>query len=191
MWYPQNLPAAILVPGPKFPGGQKANKTKTKCYWQFFQVNVPQWTNSSPVKFCCTAKQKTHHTKIWFGNIFVAFFSRLCFIHFMTDQSSAETLKTKQEYELFASKYGIWICHYHCNNGHFSDNTFKQHVKQQQQTLAFCGINTHFQNSIAEWSIQDLTKSVRKQQLHARTRWLKCIHLALWPCHENCISCVS
>ncbi|KAL7483236.1 hypothetical protein ACHAW6_008886 [Cyclotella cf. meneghiniana] len=58
----------------------------------------------------------------------------------MTNQSSAKTLKAKQAYEHFACKQGVRICHYHCYNGSFVDNAFKQHAEQQQQTLTNCGI---------------------------------------------------
>ncbi|KAL7482003.1 hypothetical protein ACHAW6_007676 [Cyclotella cf. meneghiniana] len=59
-------------------------------------------------------------------------------------------------------------------------NVFKQHLKQQQQTLTICCINAHFQNGIAEGAIRDLTESARKKLLHLRARWPNCIHLVLW-----------
>ncbi|KAL7482659.1 hypothetical protein ACHAW6_008323 [Cyclotella cf. meneghiniana] len=99
----------------------------------------------------------------------------------MTHQSSAQTLKAKQANEQYASKHSVRICHYHCDNICFLDNAFMQHVKQQQQTLIFCGVNAHFQNGIVERVIWNLTKSSRKQLLYARARWQKFIHLALWP----------
>jgi hypothetical protein len=136
---------------------------------------------STQVGFIAQLKGKLTTQRYQYGTVFVDHFSRLRYVYFMTDQSSAQTLKAKQAYKQFASEQGIRICHYHCDNGRFADNAFRQHAEQQQQTLIFCGINAHFQHGIAERAIQDLTESTRKQLLHARARWPKCIHLALWP----------
>ncbi len=42
-------------------------------------------------------------------------------------------------------------------------------------------MNAHFQNGIAERVIWDLSKSARKQLLHAHARWPAVVHFALWP----------
>ncbi len=73
------------------------------------------------------------------------------------------------------------IKHYHCNNGRFADNAFKQACKQGNQQLTFCGVNAHFQNGITKRAIQDLSESAQKQLLHARQRWPAAVHTALWP----------
>jgi hypothetical protein len=99
----------------------------------------------------------------------------------MLDLSAEETLKAKRAFEQFASEHGVKIQHYHCNNGRFSDNAFKQSCEQSRQQLTFCGMNAHFQNGIAERAIRDLSESARKQLLHARTRWPAAVHLSLWP----------
>ncbi|KAL7488909.1 hypothetical protein ACHAW6_014498, partial [Cyclotella cf. meneghiniana] len=65
---------------------------------------------------------------------------------------------------------GVRLCDYHCDNGRFADNKFKQHIEQQQQTLTFCEVNAHFRNGIAERAISDLMESTLKQMLHARAR---------------------
>ena len=81
----------------------------------------------------------------------------------MTVQTSTKTLQAKQAYEKFASKQGIRIKCYHCDNGRFADNAFRQHAEQQQQTLTFCSINAHFQNGFAEREIRDMV--LLKEQL--------------------------
>jgi hypothetical protein len=50
-----------------------------------------------------------------------------------------------------------------------------------RQQLTFCGINTHFQNGIAEHAICYLSKTTRKQLLHAQACWPAAAHLTLWP----------
>jgi hypothetical protein len=42
-------------------------------------------------------------------------------------------------------------------------------------------VNAHFQNGIAERAIRNLSKSARKQLLHACARWPAAVHFALWP----------
>ncbi len=112
--------------------------------------------------------------------VFVDHYSRLCFIHLQIDDSLVETVAAKQAFESFATKNGVKIQHYHCNNGQFSDNAFNQACHKKRQQLTFCGINTHFQNGIAEQAIRDLSESTRKQLLHARACWPQAVHFALW-----------
>ena len=81
---------------------------------------------------------------------------RLRFVHNQIDDSSVKTVATKHAFEKFAAEHGVCIHHYHCNNGQFSDNAFKESCKSSCQRLTFCGVNTHFQNGIAERAIQDI-----------------------------------
>ncbi len=81
----------------------------------------------------------------------------------------------------YANEHGVKISHYHCDNGRFADNAFKQSCDASRQQLTFCGVNAHFQNGIAERAIRDLSESARKQLLHARARWPAAVHLSLWP----------
>jgi hypothetical protein len=99
----------------------------------------------------------------------------------MTKLTSKETMEAKQAFKHFAEQHGVRILHYHCNNGQFADNAFKNSCSAKGQRLTFCGVNAHFQNGIAEKAIRDLRESVRKQLLHARQCWPAAIHLALWP----------
>ncbi|KAL7483005.1 LOW QUALITY PROTEIN: hypothetical protein ACHAW6_008651 [Cyclotella cf. meneghiniana] len=142
--------------------------------WLLTQANTPQCTNSSQVGFIAQLKGKLTTQWYRYGTIFINHLSRLCYVYFMTVQFSAETLKAKQAYKQFASKHGIRIHHYHCDNGHFVDNAFKQQAKEQQHILTL--------NGIPERAIWGLKESTRKKLIHVRTRWQKCIHLALWPC---------
>jgi hypothetical protein len=115
------------------------------------------------------------------ASIFVEHFLRLCFVHLMQDLSSEESVKAKRAFELFAAEHGVTIRHYHCNNGRFADNDFKQACQESNLQLTLCGVNAHFQNGIAERAICDLSNSARKQLLHARQRWPVAVHVALWP----------
>jgi hypothetical protein len=79
------------------------------------------------------------------ASIFVDHLLHLLFVHFMQDQSSEESVKAKRAFKQFAAKHGIVIRRYHCNNGRFADNAFKEACQQSKQQLTFCGVNAHFQ----------------------------------------------
>jgi hypothetical protein len=115
------------------------------------------------------------------ASIFVDHFLRLCFVHLMQDLSSEESVKAKRAFEQFAAKHGVTIRHYHCDNGRFADNAFKQACQESNQQLTFCSVNAHFQNGIAERAIRDLFDSARKQLLHVRQCWPAAVHVVLWP----------
>jgi hypothetical protein len=115
------------------------------------------------------------------ATIFVDHYSRLRFVHLMQDFSSDETIKANPPFEQFAADHGVKILHYHCDNGRFKDNAFKQACEDARQRLTLCGVNAHFQNGIAERAICDLAASAHKQLLHAQAHWPAAVHLALWP----------
>ena len=60
------------------------------------------------------------------ATFFVDHCSRLRFVRLQIDDSSAETLAAKRAFETLAAEHGVKILHYHCNNGRFQDNAFKQ-----------------------------------------------------------------
>jgi hypothetical protein len=143
-------------------------------------VSVDQMV-STQVGFYAQLKGKLTVQRYRGATIFVDHYSRLRFVHLMRDSTSAETIKAKRAFEQFAADHGVQIKHYHCDNGRFADNAFKNSCESARQRLTFCGVNAHFQNGIAERAIRDLSESARKQLLHARARWPAAVHLALWP----------
>jgi hypothetical protein len=82
----------------------------------------------------------------------------------------------KQAFEKFAAEHGVRILHYHCDNGQFADNAWKQSCEASRQWLTFCRVNAHFQNGIAERAIWDLSESAHKQLLHAHACWPAAVH---------------
>jgi hypothetical protein len=102
------------------------------------------------------------------ATIFIDHYSRLKYVHLMTRLTSEETMEANQAFEHCANQHGVRILHYHCNNGHFADNAFKNSCSAKGQRLTFCGVNAHFQNGSTEKAIRDLQESARKQLLHAR-----------------------
>jgi hypothetical protein len=136
---------------------------------------------SAEVGFFAQLKGSLTKTRYRYCTVFVDHFSQLLFVHLQIDDSAAETMLAKQAFEKFAAEHGVRILHYHCDNGQFADNAWKQSCKASCQQLTFCGANAHFLNGIAERVIWDLSESVRKQLLHARACWPAAVHFALWP----------
>jgi hypothetical protein len=90
------------------------------------------------------------------ATVFVDHYSRLKYIHLMTKLTSKKTIEAKQAFEHFAEQHSVRILHYHCDNRRFADNAFKNSCSAKGQQLTFCGVNAHFQNSIAEKTTRDL-----------------------------------
>ena len=129
-------------------------------------VSVDQMA-STEVGFFAQMKGKLTKKRYQCATIFVDHFSRLRFVHLQTDDSSEETIAAKRAFETFAAEHGVKILHYHCDNGRFQDNAFRQACHDARQQLTFCGVNAHFQNDITERSIRNLSESARKRSTHA------------------------
>ena len=143
-------------------------------------VSVDQMV-STEVGFFAQLKGKLTKKRYRCCTIFVDHYSKLRFVHNQIDDSSVETVAAKHAFEKFAAEHGVRIHHYHCDNGRFYDNAFKESCENSRQRLTFCGVNAHFQNGIAERAIRDISESARKQLLHARARWPAAVHFSLWP----------
>ncbi len=133
------------------------------------------------VSFIAQLKRALTKKRYTAATVFVDHYSRLKYIHLMTKLTSEETIGAKQAFEHFAKQHGVRILHYHCDNGQFADNAFKNNCSAKGQCLTFCGVNAHFQNGTTEKAIRHLQESTRKQLLHACQCWPAAIHLALWP----------
>jgi hypothetical protein len=111
---------------------------------------------STEVGFFAQLKGSLTKTRYRYCTFFVDHFSQLLFVHLQIDDSAAETMLAKQAFEKFVAKHGVRILHYHCDNGGFSDNAWKQSCKAICQQLTFCGVNAHFQNGVVKCAIRNL-----------------------------------
>jgi hypothetical protein len=67
---------------------------------------------------------------------------------------------TKHAFEKFTAKHGVHIHHYHCDNGLYANNTFKESCKSSCQ--------------------RPILESEQKQLLHAHALWTAAVHFAPW-----------
>jgi hypothetical protein len=81
---------------------------------------------STEVGFFAQMKGKLTKKRYRCATIFSNHYSCLAFVHLQVDNSSTETIAAKRALEAFATKHGVKIQHYHCNNGCFFNNAFKQ-----------------------------------------------------------------
>jgi hypothetical protein len=132
------------------------------------------------VGFIAQLKGTLTKTRYTVATIFVDHYSRLKYIHLMTTLTSEESMEAKRAFEHFAEQHSTHILHYHCDNGEFTDNAFKNSCSAKGQQLTICGGNTHFQNNIADKATRGLQESAQKQLLYARQQWPAAIRLALW-----------
>jgi hypothetical protein len=135
---------------------------------------------STQVGFIAQLKGGLTKQRYTAATVFTDHYSRLQYIHLMTPLTTQETVDAKRAFEYFAEQHGVQILHYHCDNGRFADNDFKNACASANQRVTFCGVNAHFQNGIAKKAICDLRESARKQLLHAWHQWPDALHLALW-----------
>jgi Reverse transcriptase (RNA-dependent DNA polymerase) len=105
------------------------------------------------------------------GTVFVDHYSDATFVYFQQSLNAVETIMAKESYERWARSHGVDVKHYHADNGRFAENAFVKHVQDNNQTITFCGVNTHFQNGRAERKIRTLQDAARCQLVHAKMRW--------------------
>ena len=80
-----------------------------------------------------------------------------------------------------AEACSVVVKHYHADNGRFTDNGFINHCWAKQQNISYYGINTHFQNGIAEKKICDLQEQTHTMMLYAINKWREMVTIHLWP----------
>lgn len=143
-------------------------------------VSVDQLESTTPGLIAQLKGRATRH-RYKYVTVFVDNYSGLSFVYLMKSISSEETVKAKRAFEAYARSLGVTILHYHADNGRFADNMFLKATADARQSISFCGVNAHHQNSIAEKRIRDLQDAARTQLIHAKHRWPAAIANALWP----------
>ena len=82
-------------------------------------------------------------------------------MHLQKSTTATASVEAKDAFERYAASQGVYRHHYHAANGRFADNLFRQAVARKGQSLSFCEVNAHFQNSVAERRIMELQDHAR------------------------------
>ena len=143
-------------------------------------VSMDQLESTSP-GFIAQLKGTLTQQRYKYATVFVDQFSRYTFVYLQKRVTSQETVMDKHVFKRSAEQCGVKIKHYHADNGHFADNAFIQDCQTNRQSLLYCGVNAHFQNSIAERRIRDLQERTRTSMLYAMNKWKKIVIINLWP----------
>ena len=143
-------------------------------------VSVDQLESPVP-GFIAQLKGKLTKSRYRAATVFVDHASRLGYVHLQCDMTNKSTLEAKHAFETYAERSGVKVKHYHCDNGRFADNAFKNDVRDKMQSISYCGVNAHFQNGIAEKRIRDIQESARTMLIHGKTKWPDAVNINLWP----------
>ena len=76
--------------------------------------------------------------------------SDLTYVHPMRSTIQEENLAVKSAFEIRAATFGVKIKRYHADNGRFYEKPFRSEIEDSNQTITFCGVGSHHQNSIDE-----------------------------------------
>ena len=78
-------------------------------------------------------------------------------MHIIKITIQEKNLSVKSAFEILSAKFGVKIHRYHADNGRFAEQPFISSIEEANQTITFCGVRYHNQNSIVESKIQILT----------------------------------
>jgi hypothetical protein len=93
------------------------------------------------------------------ATIFVDHATCLGYPYLQKKTTSIETVAAKEAFEAYSATFGVTIQHYHCDNGRFADNLWRESIEASNQTMSYSGVGASFQNGIAEKRIGDLQES--------------------------------
>ena len=143
-------------------------------------VSVNQMISSTP-GLIAQISSNPYKARYQCATVFIDHASDYSYVVIQKSTSAQETVEAKMIFEHFASDKGIKIQSYHCYNGVFRSNLWKEHCMNQGQGLSFAGVNAHHQNGRAEQRIQELQQLARTSIIHASQQWPEAITPNLWP----------
>ena len=75
--------------------------------------------------------------RLWGATTFVDHVSDYVYVHLMQDLTLDETLLAKETMEKVIEQAGIYVKHYHADNGIVSDNGFIDAINTKDQKITF------------------------------------------------------
>ncbi len=96
-------------------------------------------------------------------------------------KKAGELLRSKQEFEEYAAKFGVNIRNIRADNGVYAAKIIQDSCLKKQQNLTFCAVGAHWQNGIAERFIGSIVQRARTILLHAMAKRPSVITEKMWP----------
>ena len=110
----------------------------------------------------------------------------ICYVTFHESKRAEELIRSKLEFEDFASCYQVKIKNIWADNEVYIAKPFQDSCACSQQNLTFCAVGAHWQNGIMEWLIGSITQCALTILLHAMSWWPSIVLENMWTfaiCH--------
>jgi hypothetical protein len=114
-------------------------------------------------------------------SFWVDHYSQFVYITMHETKKAEELLRSKLEFEEFASKFGVNIKNIRADNGVYTAKVIQDSCAKKQQQLTFCAVGAHWQNGIADRFIGSIVQRARTLLLHAMAKWPSVVTEEMWP----------
>ena len=111
---------------------------------------------------------KLKSARIWSVQVLVDHFSDLTYINLIRSTSQEVNVTGKSPFKILADIFGFKVHIYHAENGRLYGKPFKSEIEGSNQTITFCGVESHNQNFIVERKIHGLTLGAITFRIHAK-----------------------
>jgi len=119
--------------------------------------------------------------KYRYATFWVDHHSRYVHVTMHKSKKAEELLRSKNDFEDFAARYGVRLKNIRADNGVYTAKTIQSSCMKQQQNLSFCAVGAHWQNGIAQRFIGTIVQQARTLLLHAMSKWPDTITEDFWP----------
>jgi transposase InsO family protein len=116
-----------------------------------------------------------------YATFWIDHYSRYVHITMHETKKAEELLRSKNDFEDFAARFGVRIKNIRADNGVYTAKTIQTSCLKNQQNLSFCAVGAHWQNGIAERFIGTIVQQARTLLLHAMSKWPDTITEDFWP----------
>jgi hypothetical protein len=143
-----------------------------------------------------TSKGLPTNQRYMYVNLWVDHYSKYTYPTFHSSKHASELVKSKAEFETFASRYNVRIRCIRADNCVYSSQPFQILCDKGRQELTFCAVGGHWQNGVTEHHIGAVTQTARTLLLHAISHWPGVLSEEFWPfairhacnCHYSSIN---